>query len=97
MRWPLLGAGTAVDPSGHRVPKRSVQAQWPLQTPWRPIDRRKDSRGLTAHLRGQSKAQAVDKGQTAAQRHAAKVGRRVRGELKQIERRIVDAGLMPDD
>ena len=38
-----------------------------------------DSAGLKAHRRGQSKAQAVDKGQTAAQRHAAKVGRRVRG------------------
>ena len=33
----------------------------------------------------------------AAQRHAAKVGRRVRVELKQIERQIVDAGLMPDE
>ena len=31
-----------------------------------------------------------------AQRHAAKVGRRVRGELKLIERKIVDAGLMLD-
>ena len=29
--------------------------------------------------------------------HAAKIGRRVRGELKRIERRIVDAGLMPND
>ena len=37
------------------------------------------------------------KDKLAAQRHAAKVGRRVRGELKRIERRIVDAGLMPDD
>ena len=33
----------------------------------------------------------------AAQRHVAKVGRRVISELKQIELRIVDAGLMPDD
>ena len=32
-----------------------------------------------------------------AQRHAAKVGRRVMGELKQLEGRLVDAGLMPDD
>ena len=32
-----------------------------------------------------------------AQRHAAKVGRRVMGELKQLERRLEDAGLMPDD
>jgi hypothetical protein len=39
--------------------------------------------------------QANDK--LAAQRHAAKVRRRVRGELKRIERRIVNAGLMPDD
>ena len=36
------------------------------------------------------------KDKLAAQRHAAKVGRRVRGELKQIERQIVDAGLTPD-
>ena len=32
-----------------------------------------------------------------AQRRAAKVGRRVMGELKQLEGRLVDAGLMPDD
>ena len=33
----------------------------------------------------------------AAQRHAAKVGRRVLGELKRLERQLEDAGLMPDD
>ena len=37
------------------------------------------------------------KDKLAAQRHAAEVGRRVLGELKRLERRIVDAGLMPDD
>ena len=37
------------------------------------------------------------KDKLAAQRHAAKVGRRVRGELKRIEWQIVEAGLMPDD
>ena len=37
------------------------------------------------------------KDKLAAQRHAAEVGRRVMGELKRLERRIVDAGLMPDD
>ena len=37
------------------------------------------------------------KDKLAAQRHAAKVGRRVMGELKQLERRLEDAGLMPDD
>ena len=36
------------------------------------------------------------KDKLAAQRHAAKVGRRVMGELKQLERRLEDAGLMPD-
>ena len=37
------------------------------------------------------------KDKLAAQRHAAKVGRRVMGELKRLEKQIVDAGLMPDD
>ena len=41
------------------------------------------------------KRQTKDK--LAAQRHATKVGRRVMGELKQFERRLVDAVLMPDD
>ena len=36
------------------------------------------------------------KDKLAAQRHAAKVGRRVRGELKRIEGQLLDAGLMPD-
>ena len=30
------------------------------------------------------------------QRHAAKVGRRVMGELKRLERQLEDVGLMPD-
>lgn len=33
----------------------------------------------------------------AAQRHAAKVGRRVIGELKRLARQLEDAGLMPDN
>jgi len=37
------------------------------------------------------------KAQSAAQRHAAKVGRWVMSELKRLEKQIVDAGLMPDD
>ena len=32
-----------------------------------------------------------------AQRHVAKIRRRVMSELKRLERRIVDAGLMPDN
>ena len=34
----LLGSGATVDPSGHRVPQRRVQAQLPLQTPLWHID-----------------------------------------------------------
>ena len=37
------------------------------------------------------------KDKLAAQRHAAKVGRRVLGELKRIEGQLVDAVLMSDD
>ena len=37
------------------------------------------------------------KDKLAAQLHAAKVGRRIMGELKRIEGQLVDAGLMPDD
>ena len=37
------------------------------------------------------------KDKLAAQRHAAKAGRRVMGELKRLEQQIVDAGLMPDE
>ena len=36
------------------------------------------------------------KDKLVAQRHAAKVGRRVMGELKKLERQLEDAGLMPD-
>ena len=36
------------------------------------------------------------KDKLAAQRHSAKVGRRVMSELKRLEKQIVDAGLMPD-
>ena len=37
------------------------------------------------------------KDELAAQRHVAKVGRRVMSELKRLEGQLVDAGLMPDD
>ena len=35
------------------------------------------------------------KDKLAAQRHAAKVGRRVLGKLKRLEQQILDAGLVP--
>ena len=37
------------------------------------------------------------KTELAKAKHRAEIGRRVLGELKQIEQQIVDAGLMPDD
>ena len=37
------------------------------------------------------------KDKLAGRRYAAKVGRRVLGELKRLERQLEDAGLMPDD
>ena len=37
------------------------------------------------------------KDKLAAQRHAAKVGRRVMSELKRLEGQLEDAGLVPDD
>jgi len=37
------------------------------------------------------------KGKLAVQRHAAQVGRRVRGELKRIESQLVDVRLLPDN
>jgi hypothetical protein len=54
-------------------------------------------RCLAKTRRGTECQSAAYKDKLAAQRHAAKVGRRVRGELKRIERQIVDAGLMPDE
>tara|TARA_B110000091_G_scaffold93339_1_gene101818 strand:+ start:735 stop:854 length:120 start_codon:yes stop_codon:yes gene_type:complete len=39
----------------------------------------------------------MTKDKLAAQRHAAKVGCRVMGELKRLECLLVDTGLMPDD
>ena len=37
------------------------------------------------------------KDKLAAQRHTAKFGRRVHGELKRIEGQLMDAEIMPDD
>ena len=89
--------GASVDSSGTRVPKRRLQAQWPLQTPRRAIDRRTESAGLTAHLRGQSQARAADERQAGSPAPRGEGRAWVMIELKRIERRIVDAGLMPDD
>ena len=66
-----------------------------------------DSTGLSTGARIQQGLQRISeanlkhgrqtKDKPAAQRHAAKVGRRVRGELKRIEGQLMDAEIMPDD
>ena len=56
----------------------------------------KTQRGLQRISEANLKHGRQTKDKLAAQRHAAKVGRRVRAELKRIEGQIVDAGLMPD-
>ena len=72
-----------------------LQAQWPLRTISLP-----DLGLRRAHSASQTLISGMGdrpKGKLAVQRHAAEVRRRVRGELKRIERQIVNAGLMPDD
>ena len=54
-------------------------------------------RGLQRISEANLKHGRQTKDKLAAQRHAAAVGRRVRAELKRLERQIVVAGLMPDD
>jgi hypothetical protein len=57
----------------------------------------KTQRGLQRISEANLKHGRQTKDKLAAQRHAAEVGRRVRGELKWLEQQIVDAGLMPTD
>ena len=86
------------DTSGHQVPESCLQAQWPLCPP---------NVGLSTGARTQEGLQRISeanlkhgrltKDKLAAQRHAAKVGCRVMGELKRLECLLVDTGLMPDD
>ena len=52
--------------------------------------------GLQRISEANRKHRRQTKDKLEAQRHAAKVGRRVLGELKQLEGRLVNAGLMPD-
>ena len=54
-------------------------------------------RGLQRISEANLKHGRQTKDKLAAQRDAAKVGRRVMGELKRLERRLVEAGLVPDD
>ena len=54
-------------------------------------------RGLQRISEANLKHGRQTKDKLAAQRHAAKVGRRVTAELKRLENAIIDAGLMPTD
>jgi hypothetical protein len=78
------------------MPKRRLQAQWPLRPACLPMRKPRTQEGLQriSDANGRHGRQTKDK--LAAQRHAAKVGRRVLGELKQLERQLLEAGLMPD-
>ena len=84
------------DTSGYRVPEHRLQAQWPLQTKWGLSAGAQAPEGLQRISEANIKHGRQTKDKLAAQRHAAKVGRRVLGELKRLEKQIVDAGLMPD-
>ena len=79
------------------MPKRSVPAQWPLQTTGGLSTGARVQQGLQRISEANLKHGRQTKDKLAAQRHAAEVGRRVIGELKRLERQIVDAGLMPDN
>ena len=86
------------DTSGHQVPESRLQAQWSLCPPYGGLSTgARTPEGLQRISEANIKHGRQTKDRLAAQRHAAKVGRRVMGELKQLEGRLVDAGLMPDD
>ena len=86
------------NPPGHSLSQGRIQAQWALRSALvGGSTGPKTQRGLQRISEANLKHGRQTKDKLAAQRHAAEIGRRVRGELKRIERRIVDAGLMPDD
>ena len=87
------------DTSGHQVPESRLQAQWPL-CPLQNVGLSTGARtqeGLQRISEANLKHGRLTKDKLAAQRHAAKVGCRVMGELKRLECLLVDTGLMPDD
>ena len=93
----LLGSGATVNPSGQSVPENLVQAQRTLTAAVAGRTSPRNQGDLQRISEANLKHRRQTKDKLAAQRHAAKVGRRVRGELKRIGRRIVDVGLMPDE
>ena len=97
MRKKLIGPDPSKNTSRHSLPEGRVQAQWALRAHGGRSTGPRTQRGLQRISEANLKHGRQTKDKLAAQRHAAEVGRRVMGELKRLERRIVDAGLMPDD
>ena len=86
------------DTSGHQVPESRLQAQWSLCPPLGGLSTgARTQEGLQRISEANIKHGRQTKDELAGQRHAAKVGRRVMGELKRLEQQILDAGLMPDN
>ena len=85
------------DTSGHQVPESRLQAQWSLCPPLGLSTGARTQEGLQRISEANIKHGRQTKDELAGQRHAAKVGRRVMGELKRLEQQILDAGLMPDN
>ena len=84
------------DKPGYRVPESRLQAQWPLQTPWGGLSTgARTPEGLQRISEANLKHGRQTKDKLEANRHTAKVGRRVHGELKQLELQLEEAGLMP--
>ena len=69
----------------HSVPEGRIQAQWPLQTLDDLSDGPRNQEGVQRISDANIKHGRQTNDKLAAQRHAAKVGRRVTGELKRIE------------
>ena len=87
---PLTCRGTECQSAAYKHNGRCALPNPTMQNPRTPEGLQRISEANLKHGR-----QTKDK--LAVQRYAAEVGRRVQGELKRIERRIVDVGLMPDD
>ena len=82
-----------MEAAGHSLSENRVRAQWSLlrgaRGPSRPGARTPE--GLQRISEANFKHGRQTKEKLAAQRHAAKVGRWVRGELKRIERQLFAA------
>ena len=97
--WPKL-AGLVMpckDTSGQQVPESRVLAQWMSRYARGGVDCRQERRtleGLQRISEANLKHGRQTKDKLEAQRHTVKVGRQVIGELKLLERQLLEAGLL---